>query len=149
MPEDIVRVLRVIEYVGPRQWVEETIARSVHGTKKIGPGEIRAATLGTYPEVLHAEVSEAPMENLLEPLVPPPVPPAGPAAAASVPDVAAPVRLDAPTPIMPDGSPCPGCGNVYIHAIEFQSNGQTQDCPYATGADALAREPRLTLKETE
>lgn len=53
MAEDIVRVLRVIEYVGPRSKVEVQIANSIHGTKRPGNGvTIRAATLGTYPEVL-------------------------------------------------------------------------------------------------
>lgn len=50
-----IRVLRVVEYVGPRRWVEETVARSVHGEKRFGPGGvavIRAATIGTYPEIL-------------------------------------------------------------------------------------------------
>ena len=53
MTEDRVRVLRVIEYVGPRAWVETTVAKSVHGTEEIGPGRfIHAATVGTYPEIL-------------------------------------------------------------------------------------------------
>lgn len=50
---DIVRVLRVIEYVGDRAWVEETISRSIHGVMVCGDnGEIRAATVGVYPEIL-------------------------------------------------------------------------------------------------
>lgn len=62
---DRVRVLRVIEYVGDRAWVERTIARSVHGTIQIPDpndsrrvvGEIRAATVGTFPEILDREVA--------------------------------------------------------------------------------------------
>ena len=51
--EDIVRVLRILEYEGPRSSVEETIARSIHGEKVGGKGlTIRAATLGTYPEII-------------------------------------------------------------------------------------------------
>lgn len=50
--KDIVRVLRVIEYVGEREWVERTIERSIHGTMKCGQGEIRAAVVGAFPEVL-------------------------------------------------------------------------------------------------
>lgn len=51
---DIVRVLRVIEYVGPRPWVEEIVSKSIHGTKIFGNGDrcVRAATVGTYPEFL-------------------------------------------------------------------------------------------------
>jgi hypothetical protein len=50
---DIVRVLRVIEYVGPRADVERTIANSIHGERNIGGGFfIRAATIGAYPEIL-------------------------------------------------------------------------------------------------
>lgn len=50
---DIVRVLRVIEYIGPREWVEKTVGNSIHGTKTVQPNcEIRAATIGTYPEIL-------------------------------------------------------------------------------------------------
>lgn len=59
MKEDIIRVLRVIEYVGKRSWVEDTVAKAIHGTKVIGPyGEIRAATIGTYPEILNTETKE-------------------------------------------------------------------------------------------
>lgn len=51
--EDIVRVLRVIEYVGPRSRVEVAVQHSVNGTKDVGKGLIiRAATIGAYPEVL-------------------------------------------------------------------------------------------------
>ena len=50
---DIVRVLRIVEYVGDRAWVERTVARSIHGTKHCGgPCFINAATLGAYPEIL-------------------------------------------------------------------------------------------------
>lgn len=53
MSEDIIRVLRVIEYIGPRSWVESTVANSIQGTKLLmGGKEIRAATVGTYPEIL-------------------------------------------------------------------------------------------------
>lgn len=52
---DIIRVLRVLEYVGPRDEVEELIRRSIHGDKVLGGDNsitIRAATIGTYPEIL-------------------------------------------------------------------------------------------------
>lgn len=51
---DKVRVLRVVEYIGTREWVERTVARSLHGTMVLKDGEIRAATVGAYPEVLSA-----------------------------------------------------------------------------------------------
>ena len=51
-----VRVLRVVEYVGDREFVEDTVSRSIDGTKDIcgpkGRMEIRAATIGDYPEIL-------------------------------------------------------------------------------------------------
>lgn len=57
--EDRVRVLRIIEYIGDRSEVERQIERSLHGRvlhtyrNGIGPGvEIRAATLGEFPEIL-------------------------------------------------------------------------------------------------
>lgn len=52
---DIVRVLRVIEYVGPRDIVEAQVAKSIHGTREFGPSgqcRISAATIGTFPEIL-------------------------------------------------------------------------------------------------
>lgn len=71
--EDHVRVLRVIEYTGPRSLVEEQVRTSLHGTRDgiratrlqmttgrsaedirtaLGPVQITAVTLGEYPEVL-------------------------------------------------------------------------------------------------
>lgn len=54
MSEDTVRVLRIIEYVGKRSQIEKQIANSIHGERTFGYPEItiRAATIGTYPEVL-------------------------------------------------------------------------------------------------
>lgn len=54
---DLVRVLRIVEYVGPREWVESTVAKSIHGERDCSPYTgtrcvIRAATIGTYPEIL-------------------------------------------------------------------------------------------------
>lgn len=50
---DIVRVLRVIEYTGPRGKVEDQVARSLHGEKRLPTGvTIKAATVGIYPEIL-------------------------------------------------------------------------------------------------
>ena len=53
MTEDIVRVIRLVEYVGPRSKIEKQIASSLHGTKDHGNGvRISAATLGEFPEIL-------------------------------------------------------------------------------------------------
>ena len=60
---DKVRVLRVIEYIGTREAVERVIARSIHGVKKVDNNlEIRAATIGIYPEILE-NLSEDKGEN--------------------------------------------------------------------------------------
>ena len=64
MSEDIIRVLRVIEYIGPRSLVEAQVKNAIHGEKVIDRhggrsyygGEpkitIRAATVGSYPDIL-------------------------------------------------------------------------------------------------
>lgn len=52
MSQDIVRVLRVIEYVGPRESVEHQVNNSIHGERKYRDVTIRATTIGTYPEIL-------------------------------------------------------------------------------------------------
>ncbi len=49
---DKVRVLRVIEYAGERDRVETLVANSIHGEKQVGGLTIKAATIGTYPEIL-------------------------------------------------------------------------------------------------
>jgi hypothetical protein len=58
MAEEIVRVLRVIEYVGERSNVESTVSRSMQGEKQMGGLTIRAATIGTYPEILETPDEE-------------------------------------------------------------------------------------------
>lgn len=57
MTHDTIRVLRIIEYTGPRDWVERQIEHSITGTKEIESSTremctIRVATIGTYPEIL-------------------------------------------------------------------------------------------------
>lgn len=59
MPEDIVRVLRIVEYTGPRSLVEDIVSRSIHGQlaprasgKDFRTVVIKAATIGIYPEIL-------------------------------------------------------------------------------------------------
>lgn len=56
---DIIRVLRIVEYIGPRDQIEKQIENSIHGTKRFGIGDrecsITATTLGTFPEILNKE----------------------------------------------------------------------------------------------
>ncbi len=55
MPEDIVSVLRIVEYRGPRGWVERTISESIQGTRHIASDRsISAATIGEVPKILQA-----------------------------------------------------------------------------------------------
>lgn len=54
---DIVRVLRLIEYVGPRHLVEEQVRESIHGTRygirdEAGSVQITGVTIGEFPESL-------------------------------------------------------------------------------------------------
>jgi hypothetical protein len=67
--EDTIRILRIIEYVGPRNWVEQTVARSItERSGRVGgqlgeqaPNEaglkwrIRGTTLGSYPDIMEEE----------------------------------------------------------------------------------------------
>ena len=54
---DIVRVIRIVQYVGPRESVEKQIAKSIQGSRfcglREGPIVISAATLGIFPETLN------------------------------------------------------------------------------------------------
>ncbi len=51
-----VRVLRVIEYVGSRCVVEETVQRSIHGAKTVTKDlTIRVTTIGEFPELLDGD----------------------------------------------------------------------------------------------
>lgn len=62
MSEDRIRVLRILEYEGPRSAVEKTLARTsgvpAQGEYQVptygedGGMVIRSAILGTFPEVL-------------------------------------------------------------------------------------------------
>lgn len=61
---DTVRVLRIVEYVGPRDWVEQTVKQSIHGEKALGTDKfIRAATIGLYPEILETEKVYGPSDS--------------------------------------------------------------------------------------
>lgn len=56
---DIIRVLRVLEYVGERSEVENTIKRSIKGTQIINTKlTINAATIGDFAEVLKTKEEE-------------------------------------------------------------------------------------------
>lgn len=59
---DKIRVLRIIEYVGSRERVEETVRQSIQGDKVMIDLTIRAATIGTYPEILEVR-NELPSER--------------------------------------------------------------------------------------
>ena len=56
---DKIRVLRIVEYVGPREMVERQVAASIHGLRRfyrVGEEmQVRAATIGEYPEILEQE----------------------------------------------------------------------------------------------
>jgi len=57
--EDIVRVLRIVEIIGPRSMVEKQIEDSITGMKVVDHRDgkrlvIRVATIGLYPEILEA-----------------------------------------------------------------------------------------------
>ena len=54
--QDQIRVLRIYEFVGDREVVERQVAQSIQGERQLRQKEgyciIRAATIGTYPEIL-------------------------------------------------------------------------------------------------
>lgn len=63
---DQVRITRLIQYVGDRDWVEDQLRRSIHGSKVLPKGIITAITLEEFPEKLNAMVSEALVASLNE-----------------------------------------------------------------------------------
>jgi hypothetical protein len=62
-------VLRVIEYEGPRDWVETVVSRSIKGEMRLGDGKvIRGATVYQFPVVLpDAGVDEAVVREIANP----------------------------------------------------------------------------------
>ena len=65
MPTEIVRVLRIVEYVGEREWVEATVKCSIHGTRMVGnTNRITAVTISTFPELVLS--LNSPQENTTE-----------------------------------------------------------------------------------
>lgn len=66
MPEDTVRVLKIVEYVGPRSAVERHMTNANWTMRRQADGlVIRTAIVGQYPEVL--EQAEAEPEPEPEP----------------------------------------------------------------------------------
>ncbi len=64
---DRVRVIRVLEYVGPRDWVEQTLSKNVmKGSRTFNNGtcHIREAFLGDFPEIVEEEEKTRPAEHL-------------------------------------------------------------------------------------
>lgn len=62
-PEDEVRVIRVLEYTGGREWVESTLERRhVKGTWTCANGMIREAVVGDFPEVVNEPPPPPPLE---------------------------------------------------------------------------------------
>lgn len=65
-PKDVVRVVRIVEYIGQRDVVESVVAKSIQGEKyalvkdagqTVGGIMIRVATLGKYPDILSDAVT--------------------------------------------------------------------------------------------
>lgn len=55
MPEDIVRIVRVLEYIGPRNSIETTLqngAVPMNGEARHGSLVIRSACLGSFAEIM-------------------------------------------------------------------------------------------------
>lgn len=50
--EDKVRILRIIEYVGPRSDIEKVLEQGIQGTKTFGRVVVRSVVIGSYPEIL-------------------------------------------------------------------------------------------------
>lgn len=50
--EDRVRVLRILEDEGPRKKIEETLSRSVQGTRIWGESRVTGVTLGGFPQLI-------------------------------------------------------------------------------------------------
>lgn len=62
---DIVRVLRILEYEGPREWIEETLRRrAVKKEYRIGAhSTIREAIVGEFPTILEEKGGDQTTEN--------------------------------------------------------------------------------------
>lgn len=47
--------MRLIEYIGPRDWVESTVNGSINLMTTPNGGVIRVTTLGSFPEAITSE----------------------------------------------------------------------------------------------
>lgn len=53
MSKEIVRVVRLVTFTGPREIVEEQVRNSVHGRRRLPGGlNIEAVTIGEFPDVM-------------------------------------------------------------------------------------------------
>jgi hypothetical protein len=55
MSSDIVRIVRILEYVGPRDVLEKSLQHTavpLNGEHRYGNSVIRSATLGSFAEIL-------------------------------------------------------------------------------------------------
>jgi len=58
---EVVRILRLVEYVGDRTWVARTVSQALHGTRKFDGGQqITATTLTEFPESIRGKVISVP-----------------------------------------------------------------------------------------
>ena len=60
MENDNIKVVRIVIYEGPRKWVEETVSKSIHGTRHFpisgsAAAKIRAVSLNEFPEEIPDE----------------------------------------------------------------------------------------------
>lgn len=112
----IVRVLRLVEYVGPREQVERQVANSIHGTRRVLDMSITAVTVNEFP---------LPVQIIHVPPSPTSPAPTSPAPSPSVSDYIAkhgllPIKRPQPVPPPEDAETsqfrleCEGCGETQI-----------------------------------
>lgn len=66
---DKIRILRLIEYVGPRTAVEEQVSRSLHSVKQTTQGVyISVTTLGEFAEDAEGLLKATPIYQMLDPM---------------------------------------------------------------------------------
>lgn len=66
MPE-IVRVLRVLEYTGTREFVNSCLKNSIQGSKIVpGGGEIKSAVLGIVPDILDIQLPIGVTQDMID-----------------------------------------------------------------------------------
>ena len=65
---DTIRILRILEYVGPRDKVEDTLKRCsvpINGSRGYGENgvTIHSAIVGDFPEILHTDSKPEPLTD--------------------------------------------------------------------------------------